>query len=190
LRVLALVLLSAAFAQSPAPATEAAPTATDAGRALDLPLRARDLRQQGVPEADVKVVLTTARDKNVPAGEAAEVLDETAKVVREHGPVDNFGAFVQAQLDAGLRGKALADAIKAEHAARGKGHGAEAGADKEHGGGPPDAAGGRGKPDDAGKSGDHGKPDDAGKSGDHGKPDDAGKPGGRTAPGESRGGKK
>jgi hypothetical protein len=42
------------------------------------------------------------------------------KAIREHGPVDNFGAFVQRRLDEGLRGRDLADAIRAEHAAHGR----------------------------------------------------------------------
>lgn len=61
--------------------------------------------------------------KKVPAHEARQVIDEERVARRDHRPVDNFGAFVQSRLQAGLRGQELAAAIRAEHAARGKGKG-------------------------------------------------------------------
>lgn len=91
-----------------------------------LPVSANAARSEGVPGDEVRAVIEAMRDKNVRAHEAREVLDEARSARREHGPVDNFGAFVQSKLDAGLRGRDLAAAIRAEHAARGKGKGAAA----------------------------------------------------------------
>ncbi|MDP2307721.1 MAG: hypothetical protein Q8P18_16980 [Pseudomonadota bacterium] len=126
-----------AFAQAPqAPAggsPAAAPSVPDGaasenvaseGRlrhALDLPFAARELRLRGVPELDVRASFGAMRDAKVPADEAVEIAEAAAADVGEHGPVDNFGAFVQAQLASGLRGKDLSAAIKAEHVAHGKG---------------------------------------------------------------------
>lgn len=89
--------------------------------AAQLPVSANAARGEGVPGDEVRAVIEAMRGKNVPANEAREVLDEARNARREHGPVDNFGAFVQSKLDAGLRGRDLAAAIRAEHAARGKG---------------------------------------------------------------------
>ena len=86
-----------------------------------LPVSANAARNEGVPGDEVRAVIEAMRGKNVPAHEARSVLDEARNARRDHGPVDNFGAFVQSKLDAGLRGRDLAAAIRAEHAARGKG---------------------------------------------------------------------
>ncbi|MBL9104432.1 MAG: hypothetical protein JNL82_26035 [Myxococcales bacterium] len=90
--------------------------------ALELPRKAQALRKAGLDDAAVKAGLKAARDKKLHAREAADLLDAAAQAVKDHGPVDNFGAFVQSQLDSGKRGKDLAEAIRAEHLARGKGH--------------------------------------------------------------------
>lgn len=119
-------------------------------RVIDLPVVTHKLREGGVPDAEVKAALDATKGKGLTATETTDALDAAEEAVEEHGPIDNFGAFVQAQLEAGKRGQELAAAIKAEHEARGKG-----------------------KPDHAGKDGEHGKPAD----GEHGKPDgDHGKP--------------
>jgi hypothetical protein len=89
--------------------------------AAQLPVSANEARSEGVPDKDVREVLNAMRDKKVRASEARDVLDEARSARREHGPVDNFGAFVQSRLDAGLRGRELAAAIRAEHRAHGKG---------------------------------------------------------------------
>lgn len=131
--------------------------------ALELPLKAQALRKAGTDEKEVKAGLKAVRDNKVAASDAAELLDTAAQSTREHGPVGNFGAFVKERLGEGLRGKDLAEAIRKEHAARGKGKG--------HKG---DAAGG-----DAGKPEGVGTPEGAetrenGQAGDAGKPEDAG----------------
>lgn len=91
--------------------------------AANLPVVTVQLREDGVPGNDIQRVLDAMRTKRIPASEAHDVMDEERKAIGERGPVDNFGAFVQSKLDAGLRGRALASAIRAEHAAHGKGRG-------------------------------------------------------------------
>jgi len=84
------------------------------------------------------------------------------KSAEEHGPVDNFGAFVKSKLAEGLRGRDLADAIAIEHKVRGKGKpkGIE------------DRPGSGGKSHDNGPSGRMGGPDGQGDG--PGKPPHAG----------------
>jgi hypothetical protein len=145
--------------------------------ALDLPIKAQALRKAGADEKEVKAGLKAAKDKKAHPKDVAELLDAAAKATKEHGPVDNFGAFVQEKLGAGLRGKDLAEAIRAEHEARGKkGKGHEG---KGEGKGPDEAKG----PDDKG-----GKPEDAGDEG-KGAPDDKGKPEGAGGEGKAPDGK-
>lgn len=215
-----LLAAGLAFAQSPAPGTTPPPVgatpssgapsdgapsgatpsegarpdhaAFDAAvvRALDLPFAARKLRDAGVPEADVRGSLGAMRGAGVAAGDATEVAEATATQVTEHGPVDNFGAFVQERLASGLRGRELADAIAAEHAARGKG---KKGAPSEHAGGAGHEHGKAGAHgDEHGKAGGHGKADDAhaeaGRAGEKGAPDGKRAPDGKGAP-EDKGGR-
>ena len=90
-------------------------------RAIQLPESADEARDAGIPEDEVKKVLDEARRRRLPVEEVDTILVESAASARVDGPVDNFGAFVQSQLDNGLRGRDLADAIHREHAARGRG---------------------------------------------------------------------
>ena len=118
-----------------APADASAPESSARARilgALDLPLKAQALRKAGVDEPGLKAGLKAARDKKLHAAEAADLLDDAVTAAKEHGPVGNFGAFVKERLDEGLRGKALSEAIRQEHATRGK---------KHEGKGPPDDKG-------------------------------------------------
>ena len=101
---------------------QSAPSAAERVLAAALiPGLAVDARAAGVAEKEIGTLLDVFRTKSVPAGEAKVILDEEVRGVRAHGPVDNFGSFVQARLAEGLRGQQLAAAIRAEHAARGKG---------------------------------------------------------------------
>lgn len=102
--------------------------------AILLPRVSDALRKEGVPEEDVRVAIQEAMRRRVPPAETKQVLDQTARSVRESGPIENFGAFVQSQLAAGLRGRELAAAIHAEHARRGIGKGKKLGVDKAKGG--------------------------------------------------------
>jgi hypothetical protein len=89
--------------------------------ALRLPAFVTEARQAGVTEAAVQELLNVFRGRGLPAAEAAVVIREEVDAVKAGGSRDNFGQFVQRQLDAGLRGRALAEAIRAEHRARGQG---------------------------------------------------------------------
>ncbi len=93
----------------------------------------QEAREAGIPDDEVAEVLQGARERGLSPTETEAVLAESTASVEESGPVDNFGAFVQAQLDEGLRGQELAEAIHAEHKAhgKGKGHGKHKGK-KEH----------------------------------------------------------
>jgi hypothetical protein len=98
------MILLASFIPAPGAAQDAAAQASDILHSILLPRTSQILRESGVPDEEVQSVIEAAS-------------------VREHGPVDNFGAFVQDQLAAGLRGRDLAAAIHAEHARRGIGKG-------------------------------------------------------------------
>jgi hypothetical protein len=89
--------------------------------AAKLPVAAAEAREEGVSEITLREYLDRVRRNRVPADDAWRILDEEVRVVRDGGPKENFGAFVQTQLDAGLRGRELADAIHEEHRRRGMG---------------------------------------------------------------------
>ena len=115
---LSVSLSSASFAQRSERATQLL-------LAADLPVSAARARSEGASNDEVRGVLDALRSAKVPAREAREVIDEERSARRRNGPVDNFGAFVQSKLQAGLRGRELAAAIRAEHEARGKGNAAQ-----------------------------------------------------------------
>lgn len=118
-----VVGLAMAWAAAPAMGQEATQDSGDLLRAIMLPAVSEQLRRSGIAPEEVKAAVNGAKEKGVSAGAITEVLRETARSVEENGPIDNFGAFVQSQLDAGLRGRELAAAIHAEHARRGIGKG-------------------------------------------------------------------
>lgn len=91
-------------------------------QALQLPVLVTEARRAGVTDAMVRDVLDGLRRRGLPADEAALVVREEVEAVRGGAPAETFGAFVHRQLDAGHRGRALAEAIRAEHRARGLGH--------------------------------------------------------------------
>ena len=86
-----------------------------------LPIAAAEAREEGVTNLQLSDILEMIHRRGLPARDASWVLEEEVRVVRDGGPKENFGAFVQTQLDAGLRGRALADAIHEEHRRRGMG---------------------------------------------------------------------
>lgn len=112
-----------AWLAAPAAGQEVKRDTVDILEAIRLPAVSETLRQSGIPAEEVKAAVDGAKHKGVPAGAISEVLRQTARTVEENGPIGNFGAFVQEQLDAGLRGRELAAAIHAEHARRGIGKG-------------------------------------------------------------------
>lgn len=89
-------------------------------RALLLPRTTQEARQVGIAEEELRTVLRLGRDQRIPPEEMDLVLREEIRNAKEHGPIDNFGAFVQRWLDHGLRGRDLAAAVRAEHAALGE----------------------------------------------------------------------
>jgi hypothetical protein len=89
--------------------------------AIRLPALVAEARQIGVTETVVRELLDGLRGRGLTADEAAMVVSEEVDAVNAGEPKDNFGGFVHQQLDAGLRGRALAQAIRAEHKARGIG---------------------------------------------------------------------
>jgi hypothetical protein len=91
--------------------------------ALQLPRIADSVRKHGGSERDVGIVFDEVKKRNIPATETRDVLQATDASLKEHGPVNNFGAFVQSQLASGRRGRELSQAIRAEHARRGIGGG-------------------------------------------------------------------
>ena len=93
--------------------------------AAQLPVVASEARREGIASAEIRTVLDALLNAGVPAYEATTLIETERKAHREHGPTDNFGAFVQAQLAAGKRGQELAAAIRQEHARLGKGKAAK-----------------------------------------------------------------
>ena len=92
-------------------------------QALMLPVLVTQARRAGVTEVVLNDVLEGLRRRGLPAAEATLVVGEEVAALRAGASKDTFGSFVQTQLDAGLRGRELAHAIRAEHLARGIGHG-------------------------------------------------------------------
>lgn len=80
---------------------------------IDLPIAAADARDAGVEEAELKAALDTTREAGLPASEATEVVAVEAEETRKGGVKKGFGLWVRLQIAAGLRGKKLADKIKA-----------------------------------------------------------------------------
>jgi hypothetical protein len=89
--------------------------------ALGLPQAAQAARQSGLSEDEVRATLRAVREAGVGAAEATELLRRTSKLAREHGPVEGFADLVKSELASGKRGRDLAMALKAAHAARGRG---------------------------------------------------------------------
>lgn len=148
LRLLGLVAAVApALAGAQADTTSREGLETRMRAILNIPKRADEIRKAGVPDSTVQRVLDIFGAKRVPPEQQEEILTAERDAAREHGPTDNFGAFVQARFDQGLRGRELAAAIRAEHAARGKGRGNAGNPGQGRGNRPADA--GRGRVPDA-----------------------------------------
>ncbi len=122
-------LLQPARAQDTQPSAEASLIAN----MLNLPLAVESARRAGIPAGAVQDVLDSLRRRRVPAADAEQILRGEVEAVERGGPRDNFGAFVNAQLARGLRGRELAAAIHAEHARRGIGQGRGRGPDADQG---------------------------------------------------------
>lgn len=138
---LAVAAVPPLTAQQPVPSTtDLIVTAADQLLAATLlPTRTAEIRAAGIPDTTLRRVLDLFRLHQIDPVQADAILVSTRDAAREHGPTDNFGAFVQTQLAAGKRGRELSDAIRAEHQKHGKGgHGRRADGqgdrqDDEHG---------------------------------------------------------
>lgn len=86
--------------------------------ALALPVRTLEMREAGVSDRAIRDVLEVMQARNLPTPEQIDILGAERDAVREGKPHANFGAFVQARLDAGMRGPALAEAIRTERLRR------------------------------------------------------------------------
>jgi len=95
-----------------------------------LPVVTTQARRDGISDADIRAAIDAMSRAGLSAQEATVVFDNERAYRKEHGPVNNFGSFVQDQLKAGKRGPELAAAIKAEHIRQGKGN-AMKGKDKD-----------------------------------------------------------
>jgi len=179
---IAVLVLATALAAVPVAAQDS-PSILSLMQSLKMPRAAQEARVLGVPERDIRGMFDLARDRRLSTGDLVGVFEAQNASIREHGPVDNFGAFVQARLGEGLRGRELAAAIRAEHAAhgKGKGYGMAKSGGHDGKGGPGVYGGAGGKPGNADKLDPKGgKPAGAGKSGEHGKNPDPSKKGGET----------
>ena len=204
MRTTVLSILASLLMTVPAVAQDAVPDSTPADsadvqsilRALDLPNVADILRERGVPNEEIEAAIEGARQQDVEPGEMADAMEAASESAEENGPIENFGAFVQTQLESGLRGRELAEAIRAEHARRGigpgnriqgrggppagRGPGSDSMAEEGRRGGPPEGRGpgaARGGPDAdslaeegrrGGPPGNRGRPDSAGGGPDRG----------------------
>ena len=119
LTLITLALLAAPVdAQQPAP--QDSPGIWDI---LNLPKTVEEGRRAGIPSGSIWGVLDSLRRRGVPGEEAGQIVRDEVDAVKAGAPPENFGQYVNAQLARGLRGRALAAAIHAEHARRGIGRG-------------------------------------------------------------------
>ncbi len=128
-----------------------------------LPVATTQARLDGVNNNDIRTAIDAMNRAGVPAGEARAFFDDERAARRDHGPVDNFGAFVQSQLEAGKRGPELAAAIRAEHARQGKGNAARGGKKIDRDNDDADENGKKDKKDKKDKNEKPGKRDDHGQ---------------------------
>src|SRR5690606_28925260 len=63
---------------------------------MGLPKRTDEARQAGVPDSTLRSVLDIFRNRGTAPETVEEILVVETDVVREGGPRENFGAFVQA----------------------------------------------------------------------------------------------
>jgi hypothetical protein len=84
--------------------------------ALELPSTAQQLRDQGIPEAEVRESLESAQRAHLGAAEAHEVLRYVAEHEVPEDPVvlSQFSEIVAWKIREGLRGVPLAQAIELE----------------------------------------------------------------------------
>ena len=168
----ALLAASGLGAQSATQAPQTrVPTAADSAilRAIDLPRVMQRAREAGIPDSSIRGIMDRMRQRGIPAEEATSAVELEVETVERGGNKDNFGSFVRAQVESGLRGRELAAAIRAERQRRGMGPEGRAGRRDDDA--RPDGRGGR--PEERG-----GRPEGAGArpEGRGGRPDSAARP--------------
>lgn len=122
------------------------PSAADSAllRALELPEIFQRARSAGVPDSSLRDMIDAMRRRGIPTAEAIPAVEMELEAVEQGGNRDNFGSFVRAQVEAGVRGQELAARIRAERQARGMGPGrGERGGRPEGTGARPEKGGGR-----------------------------------------------
>lgn len=129
--------------QTPTAGRRAPATPADSAilRALDLPRVMQRARAAGIPDSSVRGIVDEMRRRGLPAEDAAAAAELEVEAVERGGQRDNFGSFVRSQVEAGVRGRDLAAAIRAERQRRGMGPGGAGG--RPEGAGPPAGRGGR-----------------------------------------------
>lgn len=133
--------LSAQGTSTPTPQQTRVPTAADSAvmRVLELPRILQRARAAGARDTTVQDLMDIIRRRGIPPEEAIPAIELEVETIEAGGNRDNFGAFVRAQVESGLRGRELAEAIRAEKQARGMGRPQGAGAQGR--GGRPEGAG-------------------------------------------------
>jgi hypothetical protein len=103
-------------ATTPASTPEAPMAQAQPQQALDLPKAADQLRDKGVPEGEVKKALDAARDEKLSAAEAGMLFDDLAKMnlPSDREQIERFGDVVEDQLEKGLRGASLVQAVQTD----------------------------------------------------------------------------
>ena len=140
-----LIVLAALVQPARAQDTQPSSESSLIANILNLPLAVESARRAGIPSGTIWEVLDSLRRRRVPAADAEQILRGEVEAVEKGGPRENFGAFVNAQLARGLRGRELAAAIHAEHARRGIGQGRGRGPDAEKGRGAADKGKAKGR---------------------------------------------
>lgn len=115
----AALAASLAVALSPALAHAQGDTSQRVLVASSLPRLASDLRDEGVLPAEVTMALDQMRAAQVSPADAARVLEvEYQARLKHRSPEVEFGVLVRDQVRRGMRGAALANAIKAAREAK------------------------------------------------------------------------
>lgn len=123
---ISLLVLSSLLLPSSAFAEEEDPRVSNLLDALELPSQAQQLREAGTPDADVNRAIEVIRERTKPdedvedaerrpaprAAQAAEILRAEQVTARKYGSMENFGDFVEQQVDEGKRGRQLAKSIQ------------------------------------------------------------------------------
>jgi hypothetical protein len=90
--------------------------------ALDLPIAARDLRHDGVPDREVSAVIVGSRARHLHCDEIHATLVHTHELVIVDGPVEHLDQVVFVEMDRGVRGPDLFLYLDGYHHDHGRRH--------------------------------------------------------------------